>query len=145
MAETKTKKVMGWKKCTVVMGETTYNDIKEGTTSLSVEEGQETEATIEGGEAEGRHKDPDKYVLTIERRIGSEEVKPGFIEDAGDVEVKPSRKGARTVKLTGVSQHISVKYDSTDGAVAVYKWKTKGQTDEDGNLTDISIGTVPLV
>ena len=49
------------------------------------------------------------------------------------------------MKLTGVSQHISVKYDSTDGAVAVYKWKTKGQTDEDGNLTDISIGTVPLV
>ena len=104
MAETKTKKVMGWKKCTVVMGETTYNDIKEGTTSLSVEEGQETEATIEGGEAEGRHKDPDKYVLTIERRIGSEEVKPGFIEDAGDVEVKPSRKG-ESAHLCEVRQH----------------------------------------
>lgn len=145
MAETKTKKVMGWKKCEVVQGETTYNDIKDGTTSLSVEEGQETEATIEGGEAEGIYKDPDRYVLQIERRIGPEEVVPGFIEDVGNVEVKPKRKGARTVKLSNVSQYISVKYDSTDGAVAVYRWKTKGQTDEDGNLTDIEIGSVPLV
>lgn len=141
---TKTTKIMGWKDCEVEQGDTIYDDIKQGTTSLSREEGQEEEANLESGEAEGRYKAPDKYILEIKRTIGpTEEVKPGFKDNVGNVEIKPTKKGARTVQLTGVSQDISVEYDSTGGAVAVYRWKTKGAVDEDGNLTDITIGTVP--
>lgn len=141
---TKVTKIMGWKDCEVEQGDTIYDDIKQGTTSLSREEGQEEEANIESGEAEGRYKAPDKYILEIKRTIGpTEQVKPGFKDNVGDVEVRPTKKGARTVKLTGVSQDISVEYDSTGGAVEVLRWKTKGAVDEDGNLTDIIIGTVP--
>lgn len=149
MAETKrtkTTKIMGWKECEVKQGDTIYDDIKQGTTSLSREEGQMTESKLEGGEVEGSDKEPDKYILTIERTIGpDEEVKPGYKGNVGDVEVMPKKKGARTVKLTGVSQDVSVKFDSNGGAVASYTWKTKGKVDEDGNLTDISIGTVPVL
>lgn len=141
---TKVTKIMGWKDCEVEQGDTIYDDIKQGTTSLSREEGQEEEANIESGEAEGRYKAPDKYILEIKRTIGpTEQVKPGFKDNVGDVEVRPTKKGARTVRLTGVSQDISVAYDSTGGAVEVLRWKTKGAVDEDGNLTDIIIGTVP--
>ena len=141
---TKVTKIMGWKDCEVEQGDTIYDDIKQGTTSLSREEGQEEEANLESGEAEGRYKAPDKYILEIKRTIGpTEQVKPGFKDNVGDVEVRPTKKGARTVKLTGVSQDISVEYDSTGGAVEVLRWKTKGAVDEDGNLTDIIIGTVP--
>lgn len=141
---TKVTKIMGWKDCEVEQGDTIYDDIKQGTTSLSREEGQEEESNLESGEAEGRYKAPDKYILEIKRTIGpNEQVKPGFKDNVGDVEVRPTKKGARTVKLTGVSQDISVEYDSTGGAVEVLRWKTKGAVDEEGNLTDITIGTVP--
>lgn len=141
---TKVVKIMGWKDCEVEQGDTIYDDIKQGTTSLSREEGQEEEANLESGEAEGRYKAPDKYILEIKRTIGPEEdVKPGFKENVGDVEVKPKKKGARTVKLMGVSQDVSLEYDSNGGAVVVLRWKTKGAVDEDGNLTDIEVGTVP--
>ena len=141
---TKVTKIMGWKDCEVEQGDTIYDDIKQGTTSLSREEGQEEESNLESGEAEGRYKNPDKYILEIKRTIGpDEEVKPGFKDNVGDVEVRPKKKGARTVKLTGVSQDISVEYDSSGGAVETLRWKTKGAVDEDGNLTDITIGKVP--
>ena len=141
---TKVTKIMGWKDCEVEQGDTIYNDIKQGTTSLSREEGKEEESNLESGEAEGRYKDPDKYILEIKRTIGpDEDVKPGFKDNVGDVEVRPTRKGARTVKLSGVSQDISIEYDSNGGAVEVIRWKTRGAVDADGNLTDISIGTVP--
>ena len=55
-----TKKILGWGKCTI----DGKNDIIEGSASLSVEEGEEQGALIEGGSAEGRKKAPDKYVLT---------------------------------------------------------------------------------
>ena len=135
---------MGWKDCEVEQGDTIYDDIKQGTTSLSREEGQEEESNLESGEAEGRYKDPDKYILEIKRTIGpAEEVKPGFKDNVGDVEVRPTKKGARTVQLSGVSQDISIEYDSNGGAVEVIRWKTRGAVDAEGNLTDISIGTVP--
>lgn len=141
---TKVTKIMGWKDCEVWQGDTIYNDIKQGTTNLSREEGQEEESNLESGEAEGRYKDPDKYILEIKRTIGpDEDVKPGFKDNVGDVEVRPTKKGARTVKLSGVSQDISIEYDSNGGAVEVLRWKTRGAVDADGNLTDISIGTVP--
>lgn len=140
---TKVKKIMGWKDCEIEQGDTIYDDIKQGSTSLSREEGQTTEAKIESGENEGVDKEPDKYILTCERRIGpDEDVHPSFKDNVGNVEVRPRRKGARSVKLTGVSQDVGVKFDSTDGAVVTYTWKTKGAVDEDGNLTDISIGKV---
>lgn len=150
MAETKKRtkvtKIMGWKDCEIETPDNILDDIKQGSTSLSREEGQTTEAKVESGENEGVDKEPDKYILTCDRRIGpDEEVKPGFKDNAGEVEVRPRRKGARSVMLTGVSQDISVKYDSTDGAVVTYTWKTKGAVDEDGNLTDISIGKVETV
>ena len=47
------------------------------------------------------------------------------------------------MQLTGVSEDTSVEYDSGNGAVVVKTWKTKGAVDDDGNLTDITIGTVP--
>lgn len=137
MAET--KKVLGWGRCTVKNAGTSYNDMIENSTQLSVEEGQEQEATIEGGTAEGRKKAPDKYTLTHNRRIGNaSEVEVGYTEDAGDVEVIPENVGAVGVKMTGVSKHVAVKYDTTDGLVAVTTYKTKGATDDEGNLTDIT-------
>ena len=134
---------MGWKDCEVEQGDTIYDDIMHGSTNLSREEGQLQEAPIESGESEGTYKDPDKYILEIRRRIGPEEtVTPGFKDNVGDVEVRPKKVGARTVQLTGVSQDISVEYGSDNGAVEVIRWKTKGAVDAEGNLTDISIGSV---
>ena len=40
-------KVLGWGKCSVKNGNSTFNDIVENSTQLSVEEGQEQEATIQ--------------------------------------------------------------------------------------------------
>lgn len=141
-------KVMGWKANEVVVGSgndaVTYDDIKQGSTSLDREEGQKEEALIESGEAEGVYKSPDKYILSFDRRLDTtEEVTPGFHDSSITVEVKPKKAGARTVQLTGCSEDISIKCDSTDGVVAHYEYKTKGAVDEDGNLTDITIGSVP--
>ena len=140
-------KVIGWGKCKAKhtpAGEnataTEHSDIVEGSTALSVEEGTEQEALIEGGEAEARKKQPDKYVLDYERRIGSaSEVTPGFTEDAGTIEIEPEQTGAVGVTLTGVSLYISLSFDSTDGLKAHYKYKTKGATDANGALTDIEL------
>lgn len=131
------KKVLGWGKCTIG----SFSDIVEKSTLLSVEEGQEQEATTEGGEAEGRKKAPDRYILTYNRRIGDvNEVNGqlGYTEDGGDVTVTPELVGAIGCTLTGASKHVAVKFDSTDGLVAVYTHKTKGKTDANGKLTDIS-------
>ena len=132
MAET--TKVLGWGRCSI----DGHDDIVEDSTSLEVEEGDEQEANIEGGTAEGRKKAPDKYSLTYNRRIGSaSEVQVGYTENAGDVTVTPENAGAVGVTLKECSRHISVKFDAKDGLVAVYKWKTKGKTDSAGKLTDI--------
>jgi len=129
-----TRKVLGWGKCQV----NDHDDIVENSTSLSVEEGQEQVANIEGGESEGRKKAPDKYILTYNRRIEDPtEVECGFTEEFGDVTVTPEKVGAAGVELKGCSEHVAVKFDSTDGLVAVYTYKTKGQTDANGKLTDI--------
>lgn len=141
------KKIIGWGKCKAKhtpAGEnataTEHSDIVEGSTALSVEEGTEQEALIEGGEAEARKKQPDKYVLDYERRIGSaSEVTPGFTEDAGTIEIEPEQTGAVGVTLTGVSLYISLSFDSTDGLKAHYQYKTKGATDANGALTDIEL------
>lgn len=138
MAET--KKILGWGKCSI----DGHDDIVEGSTSLDIEEGEEQEANIEGGSAEGRKHAPDKYTLTYNRRIGSaSEVTVGYTEDAGNVTVTPENVGAIGVTLKNCSKHIAVKFDSTDGLVAVYTWKTKGQTDASGNLTDIEFTAKP--
>jgi len=132
MAET--TKVLGWGRCAI----DGHDDIVEDSTSLEVEEGDEQEANIEGGTAEGRKHSPDKYILTYNRRIGSaSEVEVGYTENAGDVTVTPENAGAVGVTLKECSRHISVKFDAKDGLVAVYKWKTKGKTDSAGKLTDI--------
>ena len=140
-----TTKVIGWGKCTAThtpsgTGATAkdYDDIVEGSTSLSVEEGQEQEALIEGGEAEARKKQPDKYIIEFERRIGNAaDVTPGFTDDAGTIEIEPELVGAIGVTLTGVSLYISVSFDTTDGLKAHYTFKTKGAT-SGGALTDIT-------
>ena len=61
------QKIIGWGKCQAKhtpsgQGATavTHNDIIDGSTALSVEEGEEQEALIEGGEAEARKRKPDK-------------------------------------------------------------------------------------
>lgn len=129
------KKILGWGRCSA----DGYDDIVEGSTSLDIEEGEEQEANIEGGTAEGRKHAPDKYTLTFNRRIGSvSEIEPGYTENYGDVTVTPENTGAIGVTLKNVSKHVAAKFDSTDGLVAVYTYKTKGETDADGKLTDIS-------
>ena len=135
MAETTTTKVLGWGQCSI----DGHDDIVEDSTSLEVQEGDEKEANVEGGTAEGRKHAPDKYQLTYNRRIGSvSEVTVGYTENAGDVTVTPEEKGAIGVTLKECSRHISVKFDSKDGLVAIYKWKTKGKVDKStGKLTDI--------
>ena len=141
-------KVMGWKDNEVVVGTgndaVTYDDIKQGSTNLNREEGQKEEALVESGKAEGVYKGPDKYILEFDRRLDTtEQVSPGFRDSNVTVAVKPKKAGARTVQLTGCSEDISIKYDSTDGVVAHYEYKTKGAVDSDGNLTDITVGSVP--
>ena len=132
---TTTKKVLGWGKCTL----NGMSDIVERSTSLEVEEGDVTEAKIEGGTDEGRKHGPDKYKLTCNRRIGSaSDVKVGYKESVDSVAVVPENTGAVGVTLSNPSQHIAVKFDSTDGLVAVYTWETKGHTDTDGNIDDIT-------
>lgn len=129
-------KILGWGRCSV--GD--HDDIIENSTSLSVEEGQEQEANIEGGSAEGRKKAPDKYILTYKRRVGSaSEVKVGFTENVEEVTVTPENDGAVGVTLKNVSKHVAVGFDSTDGLTATYTYKTKGQTGQDGNLTDVQL------
>ena len=142
-----TAKVIGWGKCQAKhtpsgqgASATTHADIVENSTSLSVEEGEEQEARIEGGSAEARKRQPDKYILEYERRIGTAaEVTPGFTEDAGSVEIEPEGSGAIGVTLTGVSLYISLSFDSTDGLKAKYTYKTKGTTDANGALSDITL------
>lgn len=139
-------KLIGWGKCQATHTPTgtnaspvVHSDIVDGSTSLSVEEGEEQEALIEGGEAEARRKLPDKYTLEYDRRIGSaSDVTPGFTPDAGTVKIEPPTTGAIGVTLTGVSLYISVTFDSTDGLKAHYVYKTKGATDANGALSDIT-------
>ena len=132
------QKILGWGKNSIKIGKTVYSDIVQNSTALSVEQGQEQEALLEGGEAEGRKQQPDKYTLTFSRRIGDKnEVDVGFVENGGDAEVIPENTGAVGVKLTGCSKRIDVKFDSTDGLVAVYTFKTKGAHDNTGKLTDV--------
>lgn len=124
-----TTKVIGWGKCSVKEGSNSaWEDIVEGSTSLEVEEGEELEALIEGGEAEARKKKPDKYVLNFRRRIGTaSEASPGFTPSVtGNVVLEPEEIGAIGVTLTGCSKKVTVAFDSTDGLVAVYQYKTKG-------------------
>ncbi len=135
-------KVLGWGRCSITAGEKTWDDIVEGSTSLEVEEGDEVEATIEGGTAEGRKHNPDKYTLTANRRIGdTSEVNLGYTETVASVKVEPEAVGAIGVTLTNPSQHVAVKFDSTDGLVAVYTWKTKAATNADGSISDVSFAT----
>jgi hypothetical protein len=141
------KKLIGWGKCsakqTPVSGSAvTYADIKEGTASLSVEEGSVDEALIEGGEAEAIKSQADKYIIEFDRRIGnSAEVTPGFTENAGSIEIIPPTTGAVGIRLTGVCRKITLKGDSTDGLMAHYWYKTGGEMDDNGNITDV----VPVV
>lgn len=133
-------KIVGWGRNTVVdsvLG--SYSDIVMDSTDLSVEEGSEKEANIEGGEAEARVKDPDKYILKANRRIADEtEVADalGFTETVETVECTPDN-GGLGVKLINPSRHVALKMDTKDGLVAVYTYKTKGQTDANGKLTDV--------
>jgi hypothetical protein len=130
-------KVLGWGKCEAGG----FSDIVENSTSLSVEEGQEQNANIEGGESEGTKKAPDKYILTFNRRIGDvSEVNGqlGFSGSGNNVTVTPELVGAIGCTLTDCSKHVAVKFDTTDGLVAVYTYKTKGKTDANGHLTDIT-------
>ena len=130
------RKVLGWGQCTV----NGMNDIVDKSTQLSVEEGQEQTADIEGGSSEGRKKAPDKYILTFKRRLGNaNEVEPGYTEEFGDIEVEPENGEAVGVKLKGCSEHIAVGFDTTDGTVATYTYKTKGTKDANGKLTDVQL------
>ena len=131
-----TTKILGWGRCKVG----THDDIIENSCQLSVEEGQEQTANIEGGGAEGRKKAPDKYVLTYRRRLGAaNEVEPGYTENFGNVEVEPENEGAVGVILKNVSEHIAVGFDSTDGTVATYTYKTRGEKNSSGKLTDVEL------
>lgn len=140
------RKIVGWGANHVVDSELgVYNDIAMNSSSVSVEEGQEQEAQIEGGAAESRKKDPDKYILVANRRIENEsEVQDilGFTESIDYVADYPDNGGAG-VKLLNPSRHVAIKQDATDGLVAVYTYKTKGQTNAAGKLTDVILGADP--
>jgi len=141
------KKLIGWGKCTAKQtpasgNAITHSDIKEGTASLSVEEGSVDEALIEGGEAEAMKSQADKYIVEYDRRIGAEsEVTPGFVENAGSIEIIPPTNGAVGIRLINVCRKITLKGDSTDGLMAHYWYKTGGEMDDEGNITDV----VPVV
>lgn len=133
-------KIVGWGQNTIQDSEIgPYSDIVMDSTDLSVEEGSEKEANIEGGSAEARDKEADKYILKANRRIDDEnEVEDilGFTAEVEQVECTPDN-GGLGVKLISPSRHVAVKLDSKDGLVAVYTYKTKGLTDGNGKLTDV--------
>ena len=141
MANAEVEKILGWGRCTVSDSEgADWNDLVENSAQLSVQEGQEVEAKIEGGSAEGRKKQPDIYILTHNRRVASAgEVSIGFTENVASVTVTPENDDAVGVTLRNVSKHVSVKFDTTDGTVAVTTYKTKGETNAQGRLTDIEL------
>ena len=58
-------KVLGWGKCSC----DGKDDIVDGSTDLSCEEGQEQEANIEGGSAEGRKVPPPKCSAVIPKTL----------------------------------------------------------------------------
>ena len=138
-------KIVGWGRNTLIdpaLG--SYSDIVMNSTDLSIEEGSESEAQIEGGSAESRKKDPDKYILVANRRIANaQEVEDvlGFTESIGNVQCYPDN-GGLGVKLINPSRHVSVKMNTTDGLVAVYTYKTKGSVGPNGKLNDIVLGTL---
>jgi hypothetical protein len=133
------KKILGWGECVANDGTNAYDDLVEGSASLSVEEGDEQEANIEGGKAEGRKQSPDKYIIEYDRRLGDEEFKPGYIEDFGEIAIIPKNTGAVYAELKGVSLKKTLRQDTTDGLVGHYEYKTKGSTDSQGNLDDVEI------
>ena len=134
------KKILGWGECVAKQGGTVYDDIVDGSASLSVEEGQEDEALIEGGIAEGRKQRPDKYIIEFDRRLGDEtDFNPGFTENAGEIGIIPKNAGAVYAELKGCSLKKTLRQDSTDGLVGHYQYKTKGATDAYGALTDITM------
>ena len=131
-----TIKPIGWGRCTIG----SHDDIVENSAQLTPEEGQEKTANIEGGSYEGRKKAPDRYTLTFKRRLGTaSDVTPGYTENFGNIEVHPEDSDAVGVRLKGVSEHIAVGFDTTDGVVATYTYKTKGERDANGELTDIEL------
>lgn len=134
------KKILGWGECVAKQGGTVYDDIIDGSASLSVEEGNETEAPIEGGKAEGRKQAADKYIIEFDRRLGDETgFKPGFTENAGEIGIIPKNAGAVYAELKGCSLKKTLRQNSTDGLVGHYKYKTKGSTDSNGDLDDVEI------
>ena len=134
------KKILGWGECSAKIESAVYDDIVEESASLSVEEGNEQEATIEGGKVEGRKQTADKYIIEFDRRIGDEnEVKIGLVENAGSVSIVPKNVGAVFAELKGCSRKITIKQDSKNGLVAHYQYKTKGSTDSVGNLDDVEL------
>lgn len=141
------KKLIGWGKCTAkqtpVSGDPiVHADIVDGSASLSVEEGQVQEALIEGGEAEAIKSQADKYIVEYDRRIGNQsEVTPGFVENAGNIEIIPPTTGAVGIRLLNVCRKITLAGDSTDGLKAHYWYKTGGAMDDSGNITDV----IPVV
>ena len=137
------QKKVGWGACIIAdsaLG--SYEDIMMDSAKLSHEEGQEKEAPIEGGEAEARDKDIDKYTLVAQRRIDDEtEVEDviGFTPTIDSVKLHP-KNGGVGVTLLNPSRHVAVQMDSKDGLVAIYTYKTKGANDGKGHPTDIQIG-----
>ena len=136
-------KPIGWGRCKATDSDLgAYDDIVENSTQLTPQEGSEQEAKIEGGSAEGRKKQPDIYQLVFNRRIGDKtEVANciGFTPEVASVTITPEDANAVGCILKKPSRHVGVKFDATDGLVAVYTYKTKGLTDANGNLTDIEL------
>lgn len=140
------RKILGWGECTSKFTPSaggnaeTHDDIVDGTASLSVDEGQEDEALVEGGRAEGRKVRPDKYIIEFDRRLeDGDDFAPGYVEDAGDIAIIPKNVGAVYAELKDCSCKKTLKQDSQNGLVGHYYYKTKGSTDSNGNLDDVDI------
>ena len=140
------RKILGWGECTSKFTPSaggnaeTHDDIVDGTASLSVDEGQEDEALVEGGRAEGRKVRPDKYIIEFDRRLeDGDDFTPGYVEDAGDIAIIPKNVGAVYAELKDCSCKKTLKQDSQNGLVGHYYYKTKGSTDSNGDLDDVDI------
>ena len=135
------KKILGWGEC-FAKGDNglLYGDIVENSASLSEQEGEVQEATVEGGTVEGRKRTPSKYRLEFDRRLGDEtDFKPGFTEHAGSIAIVSKAVGATYAQLHGYSLTTSLRQNSQDGLVAHYQYDTMGSTDSAGHLDDIEV------
>lgn len=127
------EEVLNWGKPTVILNGWGVGAVKmypavEDSTELTPEEGEETEATIEGGEVEASRRNSNKYNLASEIRTMSGRKKPlpsvnGKINGTGCVAILPEDLTAMGILIQKANAHLLDSYTAADGGRWAYNFK----------------------